>query len=710
MIYHFRTLSKHPQPVNPFRIFIVIATALHCGISAATPVAVSLSRFDGPAPTFRVESGIYQIEGPMSVLATPASSPAATARVLEFEYFCAGGVPTFAVLPGPPFLGKTARYLPAVGHSEAWTPYAARIETSAKPLPADWKNLRIDLPLPSGRVLQVRNLQLRNERPGEFDAVVSKPSASSSEAALESYFKAKFPGMIDKVSVGKELIRIEGHMAPGGNHDMFLADIPMDVLLDDPRGWQTLVELKPATDGSFLMDVPRRRQRDGLDYDRLTSRWQIVRKAGDRIEPLSHARYAGWVDCRSPQLPAVKPANQKGLGGWSPGRLRGTDELAELGITAVTVNLMIHSLVSLTPGADTEPFQWQGRTYHARKKALAGHDATFLEAAKHGAMVSAILLVANPAKSNEPLVKLLGHPDAVSQGTYAMPNVTSAEGISLYGAILNLMAERWSRPDGKYGRVHHWIIHNEVDAGWVWTNAGEKPATVFMDLYQRSMRLMDLIARQYDPHARPFITLTHHWAQAGDKRWYGSKRMIELLLRHTSAEGDFPWALAHHPYPQNLFNPRTWEDGQATFSFDTPKITPRNLEVLDAYMKQPALLDRGKVRPIHLSENGFNSKDYSPKQLEDQAAGMALAWKKMAALPSIESWQYHNWIDNRSEGGLRIGLRKFPDEPGDPSGKKPIWYLYQALGTPQEDAVAAPYLKTIGISSWDEVLYKQPIR
>jgi hypothetical protein len=458
------------------------------------------------------------------------------------------------------------------------------------------------------------------------------------------------------------------------------------------------------------MDVPRRRQRDGLDYDRLTSRWQIVRKAGDRIEPLSHARYAGWVDCRSPQLPAVKPVNQKGLGGWSPGRLRGTDELAELGITAVTVNLMIHSLVSLTPAADTEPFQWQGRTYHARKKALAGHDATFLEAAKHGAMVSAILLVANPAKSNEPLVKLLGHPDAVSQGTYAMPNVTSAEGISLYGAILNLMAERWSRPDGKYGRVHHWIIHNEVDAGWVWTNAGEKPATVFMDLYQRSMRLMDLIARQYDPHARPFITLTHHWAEAGNKNWYGSRRMIELLLRHTGAEGDFPWALAHHPYPQNLFNPLTWEDEQATFSFDTPKITPKNLEVLDAYMKQPALLDRGKVRPIHLSENGFNSKDYSPKQLEDQAAGMALAWKKMAALPSIESWQYHNWIDNRSEGGLRIGLRKFPDEPGDPNGKKPIWHLYQALGTPQEDAVAAPYLKTIGISSWDEVLYKQPIR
>jgi hypothetical protein len=690
--------------VNPFRILAAIAFPLFCGVSGAETVALSLSRFDGPAPTFKVEAEIYQIEGPMSVLATPASVPAAAVRVLEFEYFCAGGVPSFAILPGPPYLAKTSSQLPGIGHSETWTTYAARI---ANPLPADWKNLRIDLPLPAGRVLQIRKPRLRAEVLGEFDAAKSKPSASSSEAVLDAYFNSQFPGTIDKVSVGKDVIRIEGR-APAGSTACFLADIPMDVLLDHPLRWQTLLELKPAADGAFLMDIPRRRQRGSLDYDRLTSRWQLVRKTGDVVEPLSHARYAGWVDCRSPGLPEVKPINKKGLGGWNRGRLPG--ELEELGITAVTVNLMIHSLVSLTPGADTEPFQWQGKTYHARRKVLEGYDATFLEAAKHKAMVSAILLVANPAKSKDPTVRLLGHPDAVAQGTFAMPNVTSAEGISLYGAILNLMAERWSRTDGKYGRVHHWIIHNEVDAGWVWTNAGEKPAAVYMDLYQRSMRLMDLIARQYDPHARPFITLTHHWAQAGEKRWYGSKRMIELLLRHTRAEGDFPWAMAYHPYPQNLFNPRTWEDTQATFSFDSPKITPKNLEVLDAYMKQPALLDRGMVRPVHLSENGFNSKDYSPKALEDQAAGMALAWKKMAALSSIESWQYHNWIDNRSEGGLRIGLRKFPDEPGDPLGKKPIWHLYKALGTPQEDAVAGPYLKTIGISSWDEVLHKQPVR
>ncbi len=532
------------------------------------------------------------------------------------------------------------------------------------------------------------------------------PTASHKES-LQAYLDRRFPAIVEKVAVGKERVRIEGK-AGNDRNDLYLADIPMDIVLDDARGWQALEAVKPSPDGTFMIEVPRRRQRDGLDYDRLTSRWQLVRKTAAGCEPLSHARYADSVECRSPQLAPARPKNKKGLGGWYLGRL--PDELVELGISAITVNVVVHTLVSLEAAPGTVPFDWQGRTYHAREQNLMALDETFREAQKQGVMVSVILLAANPATHAEPVVRMLGHPDAVKEGTFAMPAVTSPEGISLYGGILDFMAERWSRSDRRYGRVHHWIIHNEVDAGWVWTNAGDKPAIVYLDLYQRSMRLMDLIARQYDPNSRPFISLTHHWAHRGEDRWHGSKALVDLLVRFTRAEGDFPWAMAYHPYPQDLFNPRAWEDGQATFSFETAKITPKNLEVLDAYLKQPALLYQGKVRPVHLSENGFNSRDYSPKSLEDQAAGMVLAWKKIAVLSSIESWQYHNWIDNRGEGGLKIGLRKFPDDTTDPLGKKPIWHLYQALGTPQEDAAAGPYLKTLGISSWNEVLHRESIR
>ncbi|MES2438671.1 MAG: DUF5722 domain-containing protein [Verrucomicrobiota bacterium] len=686
---------------HPCFLLIFVSTLV------AHAVPLKLERFDGPDPTFQEISGAVEIHGPMSVRATPVTPAGPDERVLELEYFCAGEMPAFAVLPGPPFEATTARMLPALGRSETWKTYTARLAPEGKPLPNEWKQLRFDLPLQADRVLQIRNARLRPEQAGDFDPAKTQAATAATQEALQAYLDRTFPASITTVSVSNDAVRVEGQ-AGVLRSELFLADIPMDLILDDPQSWQTLVEIKPGADGSFKTDVPRHRRRNGLDYDRLTSRWQLVRKTGLGYEPLSKARYAESVACRVPHPGPAKPANKKGLGGWHHGLL--PDELEELGISAVTVNVMIHSLISLTPGPDTMPFQWQGRTYHANEKALEGLDATFIEAQKHHVMVSAILLIPNPAKDSNPVVKLMGHPDANREGIFSMPNVTSADGISLYGAVLNLMAERWSRPDGKYGRVHHWIMHNEVDAGWVWTNAGEKVAITYLDLYQRSMRLMDLIARQYDPNSRTFISLTHFWAGAGDTRWYGSKRLIDLLVEFTKSEGDFPWALAYHPYPQDLFNPRTWEDQQATFGFESPLITPKNLEVIDAYMKQSALLYKGNVRPVHLSENGFNSKDYSPKQLEDQAAGMALAWKKMEKLSAIESWQYHNWIDNRGEGGLKIGLRKFPDEPGDALGKKPIWFLYQSLGTQREEEAASPYLKTIGIKSWDEVIHKEAIR
>ncbi|MCP5533620.1 MAG: hypothetical protein H7A49_14320 [Akkermansiaceae bacterium] len=678
----------------PLRSVLVLAMLPALGLA---DVRLRIDPFHTPSPQVEGAGNAVSLRGPASLLLTAAEPVEIEKPVLEFEYFSTSRVKSFALLAGPPFESAAARYLPEIGHSETWSTYAARTEPPGKPLPSGWQQLRIDLPAESGRRLQIRNAVLRKERPGEFAPKPARPKASAAPAALHTYLETEFPGHITRVRVGTSEIEIDG-TAPAPDGGLFLAAIPMHILVDAPESWSDLTPVTRKPDGSFHVRVPRK----GVgNADRLTCRWQLVRKQGDSTQPLSHARYADEVACRSPDLPPSNPRNKKGLGGWRAGVIPG--EIEELGISSVTVNLMLHSLVAPGAGPDTDPFIWQGKTYHARRKALESYDTTFREAAKHGLMVSAILLVPNPAKSASPVDRTLGHPDATRAGTYAMPNVTSAAGISMYGAVLNLMAERWSRPDGKFGRVHHWIMQNEVDAGWVWTNAGEIPALPYMDLYQRSMRLMWLIAAQYDPHARPFISLTHHWAEEGNPRWYGSRRMLELLTRFTRAEGDFPWGLAYHPYPQNLFNPRTWEDGQATSSFDTKKITPRNLEVLDDYMKQASMRFRGAVRPVHLSENGFNSPDYSPASLRDQAAGMAYAWKKIEGLSSIEAWHYHNWIDNRSEGGLRIGLRKFGDDPREPHGRKPVWHVYQALGTPREDEVLRPYLETIGIDSWEKV-------
>ena len=67
--------------------------------------------------------------------------------------------------------------------------------------------------------------------------------------------------------------------------------------------------------------------------------------------------------------------------------------------------------------------------------------------------------------------------------------------------------------------------------------------------------------------------------------------------------------------------------------------------------------------------------------------------------------QWHNWMDNREEGGLRIGLRAFADGDFKEYDVKPVWKVWQAADTDKEDEVFKPYLDVIGISNWDGLIH-----
>lgn len=722
---HLTFSPPHVPPPSMFRTCLAFcAIVLCCELSAEQIGCVLRVPNEINRENVQLNNGTIEIHGSASIEIVPQSTVGKGDWAIEFETFCVGGVEQMTLASAfersatPNTASKetsgnktsTPQSLPPFMHSEAFRPHVAILEEAKGFHLAGVNMLRLDLTMKDDAVLQIRNVRLRRPQESDHEKNADSLAHAADPELLNAYLSRTFASKITDVNVGMSDIQITGTVA---NHrtGVTLGDIPMEILLGNQAPYRELIDIEIQNDGSFEVSVPRTTLVDDRRVDRLTDRWQLYHDGPSGNVAISHARYPETVACRQPELPPAKPSSKKGLGGWSAQRSPALkNELKDLGITAVTVNIGgLHQYVSTRPHPNFTKFSWQGRDYYANERALQQLDQTFREAAANNVMVSAILLISNPENSGDEDLQRLRHPDADPSGVFAMPAVTSSEGIGYYGAILNLMAERWSRDDGPHGRVHHWIVHNEVDFGSIWTNAGRKSDITYMDLYQRSMRMIDLIARQYDPNARAWISLTHHWAERGNEHGYGSKRMLDLLVQFCQIEGDFPWGLAYHPYPQSLFDPRTWQDEKATFEFATPKITPKNIEVLDAYMKLPQNRYHDAVRPVHLSENGFNSKDYSDAAQQDQAAGMALAWKKIQSLSSIEIWHYHNWIDNRHEGGLKIGLRKFSDESGDPLGKKLIWNLYQAFGTPREDAEANRYLQTVGAKSWDELIHQESI-
>lgn len=537
------------------------------------------------------------------------------------------------------------------------------------------------------------------------------------DQSLRAYLdREDFPGRIESVRVTSETIHISGTVSthPAGV-GLFLAEIRPHESVTQPAGGRyprTFAIQPSAADGSFRFEI----RRVLPIYDQIYSKWAVIARhdtdpsAADTL--LSHAVHP--TDLAEAALwGGLKPLvakTRKGVGGIHPDPALLPD-LADLGVGHLTHNIVTGSLLREHAGPDTIPHEYAGRTYHFSKPGVASIDRVTRFAQAHGIVVSAIILVPNIQDRTGWAGRILTHPDADPSGIYSMANVATFEGVNHYAAVMRFLAERYGPPEAPNGRITHWIIHNEVDSGWVWTNAGAKPAHAYLDDYAKSMRVAYHAVRSFDPHAKVFISLTHNWNrshQPNNPRFYPSRQLLTILNRLSRVEGDFEWGLAFHPYPQSLFHPRTWEDKDALNGFDTPYITFRNIEVLDEWIRQRPFLYRGKkVRTILLSEQGFHTPDTTTASQDTQAAALAYAWKKIAPLEAIEAFHYHRWIDHEKEGGLNLGL--WTVKPGTitlPNTKKRSWQTFQALGTATEEEAIEFAKPIIGISDWDAIKLK----
>ena len=695
-----------------YRIALLLfSLTLAASHSPAEPVAVTLDAEGlhdmtlAPAREGVVEIATTGADPFLFTLPLPEGTDIARTPILAFEYFSLTGTGELQVFAVPPQREDTSLGAPGLGASQGWSAHHIDLSPLRELLQAPLDRLRLDFGRKAGDTVQIRNLVLRALNDEEVAAAARAAEVKAREAerdvALRAYLDADMKTAITKVAVQADIIAFAGRLAGDANDGVrWLVELPVHAEISDSASYLKARQLSRAS-GTFASGIARHTD-DGRD--RLYSRWAIARETDAGLALLSHARYADTVAAR-PGLAEAPLRGRKGLGGFSPGRP--VEDVTDLGIAAVTVNIILDHFMRTAPGDGRTAFAHGGRTWYTDDGAVAHLDNTMRGAAGFGVVVSAIILL-NQAKgaAEGDFRRIVAHPDADPAGIFVMPNLTSAEGVAAYAAALEFLAERYSRPDGEFGRIHHWIMHNEVNSGWVWTNMGEKSALRYMDAYHKSMRMAQLIAWQYDAAAKVYISLEHHWNSVYAPRCHTGRELLELLLDFSRVEGDFPWAIAHHPYPENLRDPRAWEDETAWFTFDTPRITFKNIEVLDAWVKRPeARYKREIVRDVQFTEQGPNSPAYSEASLRDQAASMAYLWKKMEVLDTISMFHFHNWVDNRHEGGLRIGLRKFPDDEEDPHGKKPVWYVFQALGT-EKEAEAINFAKeVIGIQDWDEVRY-----
>ena len=507
---------------------------------------------------------------------------------------------------------------------------------------------------------------------------------------MAAYLKTTYPSSVTSVTVTADKVTVEGRC--GGEGEYLLADI---------TPWQDVTEMETfpyvtaLTGGSFTVTLDRIVPgREDIDYDRVFSKWAVVRVTDGAQVLDSHARYADEVAPR--QTAVLQPLrHKKGVAGHT-----GTEyyqDLDSLGVASTTMNVDLSKIIAREGGSN---FTYGGVTYTFGSATGGGRstlDKVTRQAALRDVIVAAILLTPTGSTYTDP---------ENTGGYYTMPNLTTARAFNQYAAALEHLASRYWESNSTPGSIHHWIMHNEVDQGLIWTNMGNQPMMRYLDRYIKSMRVCYNIVRQYDQEASVLGSYTHDWTSEGGS--YSPKEMLERTVDWSEAEGDFRWGVAYHPYPQDLSRPDFWiRDKEATDSDDAPFVTFRNPQVIDRWIRQPRNLYKGSVKRIlFFSENGTSSPSYGESDLALQAAGACLAWKKLKDLEGVDGIQWHSWTDNATEAGqgLRLGLHAMAADGMTLYERKPVWYVWRAAGTDQEDAVFAPYLDIIGISSWDPPL------
>ena len=160
--------------------------------------------------------------------------------------------------------------------------------------------------------------------------------------------------------------------------------------------------------------------------------------------------------------PFPRPASKKGL------QVQMVDDAISLGIHHAGINASLGALFFMGehPGALKRTFE--GRDCFINQNYARSLDAQIKPLTDAGVVVNMILL-AYPTKDAAKDALLL-HPKAKADGKYniAAFNTATQDGLWLYRALIDFLAERYSGAHTEYGRAWGWIIGNEVNSQWLW--------------------------------------------------------------------------------------------------------------------------------------------------------------------------------------------------------------------------------------------------
>ena len=409
-----------------------------------------------------------------------------------------------------------------------------------------------------------------------------------------------------------------------------------------------------------------------------------------------------WHPSTSGRVAYPQPRSKKGL------QVQMVNDAIALGIAHAAVNVDLVGLFAADGAANTVQFVHGGRSFSFDGNRIAQLDAQIQPLSDRGIVVSLILLDIQSGDPTRDRAMLHPRRTATPPNGICAPSLGDEDGRARHAAVISMLAQRYDPGSAtSHGAVWNWIVGNEVNSHWWWFHMGRAGIDEVVDAYEQFVRLVHEQVAAVQPEARVFVSLEHHWNMryaAGDEmQAFPARDFLVRFAARARHRGDFAWHVAFHPYPEDLFECRFWNDRTATDRDDAPRVTFRNLPVLARFLAQPEMLCRGAARRVILSEQGFHRRDGADGE-RDQAAAFAAAWMAVQGEPSIDAFVLHRHVDHAHEGGLQLGLwTRRADSVCDPERGTRMRDVFAACDGDGREAAFEFALDAIGLATWDEL-------
>ena len=401
-------------------------------------------------------------------------------------------------------------------------------------------------------------------------------------------------------------------------------------------------------------------------------------------DPASYVPVTGEAYINNPEKTAVNTsevehsASVKGITDYD------IERSVYLGVSHMLIEVRIDKILSEEYREGAYCHNHNGVTYFFDREEVSLLDEKIKTATDNGIEVYLQFILGMPNKDEDgnfeyEMIDCLYCPDADSDKSGYMINMTNTEAVGYVRALFDFFASRYSVKDGEYGFAANFVIGKNANGYSEYNNAGSWDAELYQTCYSVLVRTAHNILRSYCQNGEVYLSVSNIWRNdTGYGNEIGAKAFLNKLLSNGISGGNFDWNVS---LSLNSASDALWTDSAEAY----PNITVNSIHELTNLLSSGEYLYGEESRKLIVDELKLTGNTQDSASLQRMSASYAYAYYKLSSDGKVTAVFY----DCASSSVT------------DPGGEGLFGEVFRYCGTDNADALGS--LSTIVGSMWDEI-------